>query len=202
MKLPFYIVTSLLAALAVMLVVSCGCNAAPSNASENGKTTSKGQSQTAGPQVFKSVIDKLSASDIASVAIIRIDDMVKKDPNRERQVTQQILQELTNVDGLQVVEGDQQEIQKYFAEKGVDPARGLSTDASINLCVLLNVDAVIYGTIESEDCDVNLKVYQAKDGGVLLSETIGGLKLPLDKEKKKFVLPPGVLEPGSTTGSE
>ena len=193
---------SLLAALIVILAVSTGCSAPPSNASESGKSQPKASSQSAGPQFFKSVIDKLSAADIKSVAIIRIDDMVKQDANRERQVTQALLRELTSSDELQVIEGDQDAIQKYFMEKGVDPARGLSTDASINLCVLLNVDAVIYGTIESEDCDVNLKVYQAKDGGVLLSDTIEGLKLPLDKVKKKFELPPNALEPETATGSQ
>jgi len=201
MRLPFHIFTFLLGTLLLMTAISTGCNAPPSNASESGKK-SKSSTREVGPQVFKSVIDKLGVAEIKSVAIIRIDDMVKDDVDRERQVTQALLQELTNVEELKVVEGDKEEIQRYFTEKGVDPSRGLSTDASINLCVLLNVDAVIYGTIESEDGDVNLKVYQAKDGGVLLSETIEGLKLPLDKEKKKFELPSNILEPGSTTGTK
>jgi hypothetical protein len=148
MRLRFQIWMFLLAVLLLAIAITSGCNAPASDAAEPGKSSKGGSGKTSeSAQLFKSIIDKLSAADIMSVAIIRIDDMVKQDPNRERQVEQQILNELTNVDGLKVVEGDQKEIENYFAQKGVDPSRGLSTDASINLCVLLNVDAIIYVTI-------------------------------------------------------
>lgn len=193
----------------LMLTVSCsisaifGCKAADHKTTQPEPTSQK-VTQTSiydNSAAFQKLKDRLNELEIASVSIIGVDDMIGKNADRERQVYQAILQELTNVDELKVVEADKKELERFFQEKNVNPSRGLSTDASINLAILLGVDAIIYGTIESNECDVNIKVYSAKDGGVIYSETVENLKLPIDKRKDKFEIPPGLLEPENQTES-
>lgn len=192
----------ILAIIALMLVL-VGCKTPNKEAAnpggENGGSPEAIRYDNSG--AFKSLKDKLGEMEVSSISIIGVDDMIDNNIDRERQVYQAILQELTDIGELKVIEGDKQELEKFFQEKGVDPSRGLSTDASINLAVLLNVDAIIYGTIESSECDVNIKIYSAKDGGVIFSETIENLKLPIDKTKDKFEIPPGLLEPENQTES-
>ena len=193
---------SLIAAFIVVLYVCAGCSAPVKEGMKPDGGNQETVDQYDNSLAFKSLKDKLQEQEIASVAIIGVDDMMAHNADRERQVYQAILQELTNVGELKIVEDDKQELEKFFQEKGVDPSRGLSTDTSINLAVLLNVDAIIYGTIESNECDVNIKIYSVKDGGVIFSETIENLKLPIDKKKDKFEIPPGLLEPENQTESK
>lgn len=183
--------------VSITVITGCaimsGCNAQPSNASTaDGKVQVVDEYDNA--LVFKSLRSTLEELEIKSISIIRIDDMIKSDDARERQVYQEVLEELTKIEELQVVEADTNDIDKFLKEKGVDPLRGLSTDASINLSVFLKVDAIIYGTIESEDFDINLKVYNAMDGGVLFSQTLSNLQIPIGKASTKFEIPPELLD--------
>ena len=174
------------------LILFSGCNAQPSSAQEPAKRRVVDEYDNS--IMFNNLRSTIEDVGIKSISIVRIDDMIKTDKARERQVYQEVLEELTKIEELQVVEGDQAEIDNFFKEKGIDPSRGLSTDSSINLAVFLNVDAVIYGTIESDDFDVNLKVYNAEDGGVLFSQTLSNLQIPIGKNASKFEIPPELLE--------
>jgi hypothetical protein len=186
------------------IILFSGCNAQPSDAATEKKASSQEPAVVSADntKVYKDLKDAMGDKEVKSVAIVRIDDMIKKDPNRERQVNQEILKELTKIGDLKVVEGDQKEIDRFFSEKGIEPSRGLSTDSSINLAVFLNVDAIIYGTIESDDIDVNLKVYSAVDGGVIFSQTLSKMILPLSKKSNKFEIPKELLESIPGNGGE
>lgn len=174
-------------------VVMLGCGEPqPSSTSASQRKTDADQYDNS--LIFRNLRDTIEEMDIRSISIVRIDDMIKRDETRERQIYQVILEELTKIMDLRVVEGDQEDISSFLSSKNIDPARGLSTDASINLAVFLNVDAIIYGTIESNDFDVHLKVYRAEDGGVLFSQTLSNVRIPIAKSSGRLEIPPELLE--------
>ena len=193
MKLSNIILNILIAISLVGMIAASGCNAPPSNAATEKKGSSDDK-RVDNSLIFKSLETAIEEYEITSISVVRIDDMVKDDPTRERQVTQEVLEELTKVEELKLVEVDSKDIDDFFKQKGIDPGRGLNTDSSINLASFLDVDAIIYGTIESEDVDVNLKMYSAKDGGILFSQTLKSLKLPLMNKGLTFEIPEGLLD--------
>ncbi|MFH1513873.1 MAG: hypothetical protein ABIG42_00250 [bacterium] len=193
MKLTDRILYSLLAIALVGMIATSGCNARPSSAATE-KKSSANEMAVDNSIIFKSLSDAVEENEITSISVIRIDDMVEDDITRERQVTQGILEELTKIEELKLVEADSRDIDEFFMQKGIDPGRGMNTDSSVSLARFLDVDAIIYGTIESNKIDVNLKMYSAKHGGILFSQTLDGMKLPMGIKKLDFEIPEGLLD--------
>jgi TolB-like protein len=175
-----------------------GCNTPPSDAATDKASGQSALNNFDNSKVFKTLKDAIEENEIKSISIVRIDDMIDNDSTRERQVYQVILEELTKVEELKIIEADTMDIDSFFTQKGIDPSRGLNAQSSIDLAEFLEVDAIMYGSIESNGIDVNLKVYSEKDGGILFVETLNNLKLPMmvimDNKSPEFEIPEGLLE--------
>jgi hypothetical protein len=167
-------------------VLFSGCNAKPSNAEtekQSGITDEYNNSAN-----FKELITTITDMEISSIGIIRIDDPINSDATIVRQVRQELLEELTKVEELDIIEKDSDELQQFLTTEKIDPKRGLSSDAASKIADFFDVKAVLYGTIESKT-DLNLKMYEGKNGGVIFSRTISNLKLPLTNKSVSFDSP-------------
>lgn len=167
-------------------ILFSGCNAKPSNAAtENASTVPDEYDNSSN---FKELITTITDMELSSIGIIRIDDLINSDITIERQVRQEILEELTKVEELDIIEKDSDELQQFLTTEKIDPKRGLSSDAASKIADYFDVKAVLYGTIESKT-DLNLKMYEGKNGGVIFARTISNLKLPLTNKSVNFDKP-------------
>ncbi len=197
MKPSDRIIYALAAIFIAGALLMSGCNTPPSDAATNSKSRQSESTIIDNSKIFKTLKDTIEESEIKSISIVRIDDMIESDATRERQVYQEILEELTRTEELQVIETDSRDIDAFFVQKEIEPSRGLNAKSAIDLATHLNVDAIMYGTIESDNVDVNLKLYAKEDGGIIFAETLNNMKLPLMTMKKKspeFEIPEGLLE--------
>ncbi|MCD6216765.1 hypothetical protein J7L05_02755 [bacterium] len=197
MKPSDRIIYSLVAIFIAGAFLMSGCNAPPSDAATDKSSGQSGSKTIDNSKVFKPLKDTIEMNEILSISIVRIDDMIENDATRKRQVYQEILEELTKTEELKVIETDSRDIDAFFVQKDIEPSRGLNAQSAIDLATYLNVDAIIYGTIESDNIDVNLKLYTKEDGGLLFAETLNNMKLPMMMTKKKipeFEIPEGLLE--------
>lgn len=168
-------------------VLLSGCNAKPSDAAPE-KPSGTSADEYDNSSNFEELITTISDLEISSVGIIRIDDPINSDATIVRQVHQEILEELTKVEELDIIEKDSDELKLFLTTEKIDPKRGLSSDAACKIAEFFDVKAVLYGTIESKT-DLNLKMYEGKNGGVIFSRTISNLKLPLTTKPVNFDTP-------------
>lgn len=185
---------ALFALIIASMILASGCNTpATDAATEDTASTKKKMSNS---KIFDNLKDTIEMNEVATISVVRIDDMVEHDAMRERQVYQELLEELTKVELLKLVEVDSKDIEAFFKQNDIDPGRGLNSTSSIALAKFLNVDAIIYCTIETYEVDINVKMYSAIDGGLLYVQTLRGLQLPTKKKEveEKFEIPEGLLE--------
>jgi hypothetical protein len=169
-------------------ILFSGCNAKPSDAATEKGKPSEPAGEFDNSSSFAELVTTITDMEVESVGIIRIDDIINSDSNLERQVRQEILEELTKVEELEIIEKDSEELKLFLATKKVDPKRGLSSAQATDIADFFEVDAVLYGTVESQT-DLNLKMYLAENGGVIFARTISNLQLPLTKKAVDFETP-------------
>jgi hypothetical protein len=138
-------------------VLFSGCNAKPSDAATEKQSRINDEYNNSAN--FKELITTITDMEISSIGIIRIDDPINSDATIVRQVRQELLEELTKVEELDIIEKDSDELQQFLTTEKIDPKRGLSSDAASKIADFFDVKAVLYGTIESKT-DLNLKMYE------------------------------------------
>ena len=195
MKTSNKILYALFALIVASMILASGCNTPPSDAATDTTDSGKsGKSKAGNAKIFSNLQDAIEENEVASISVVRIDDMVEHDSSRERQVYQELLEVLTNMEVLKLVEVDSKDITAFFKENDIDPGRGLNSTSAKALSKFLGVDAIIYCTIETYQVDINVKMYSAEEGGLLYVQTLNGLTLPMKKVEEKFEIPEGLLD--------
>ncbi|HYE77395.1 MAG TPA: hypothetical protein VEI97_05370 [bacterium] len=126
----------------------------------------------------------LSEEAVSHIAILRVEDKVSHQPDVERQVQQALLDQLTQISDLDVLEADRAKADALLQKHKVDPATGIPSAVAADLCTALGVQAIVYATVENGDYDVNLKVYVLNPGNVIFSKTLQDLTIPKNSSAK------------------
>lgn len=144
--------------------------------------------------VWRQLAVTLSEENVAHVAILKVEDKAGHEADVERQIQQAMLDQLTQVTDLDVLEADKSKVEDLLQKHHTDPATGIAADVAASLSTALGVEAIIYATVENGDYDVNLKVYVANPGNVIFSKTLQDVEIPKNsgaKAKRSAAAKPG-----------
>jgi hypothetical protein len=131
---------------------------------------------------FRGVKDALAKASLDKVTVIEIDDSAAVGPDITRQVKEETLTRLHKLDGIEIMEFPESDLESTFAELKIKPSEGISPDDAKAIASKLGVGAILYASIESKTPDVHFKVYSGQTGTVIFADTLSGWVLPVKNE--------------------
>jgi hypothetical protein len=131
---------------------------------------------------FEQMMDALDMEGVESISVIAVDNNSSADSSLQRQVLQEIQTELHNLEALTIREFPVSFLNQTFAEMGISPSDGISPDDAVELASDLNVNALLYASIESSAPDVYMKIYSGESGAVIFAETLEAWPLSVTRE--------------------
>ncbi|MCX6645034.1 MAG: hypothetical protein NTY09_01545 [bacterium] len=145
---------------------------------------------------FKEIQDVLDTATAKTITILGVDDNCAAGPNLQRQIRQEIIAQLHNLESIEILEYPQSELDAKFVEMGTKLSEGISPENATELAGSLEADTLLYASIETTAPDVHIKVYSGTTGAIIFAETLQGWQLPITASNAPLDLG------GGTTTSE
>ncbi len=161
----------LLAICILVLVTSCGSEPPPPPEPDPVTT------------YFKDLQIGLDETGAETVTVIAVEDNSGVGEAVQRQVYQEILAQLHELESIKILEYPQTDLEETFSEIGIEQVSRLSPDDAIELASELRADSLLYASIESNAPDVHIKIYSAENGAIVFAETLQAWLLPISKEE-------------------
>jgi hypothetical protein len=178
-----FIMILLSASLLMGLVLLQGCNKAEAQNGEEQQAASGAAAASAGSddpeQFFIGLEDRLSENALASIAIIEIVDPKENDRHKIRNVHQATMEQLSLMVDVAIREVSEMRAAQVLGELKGTAAMGLDPESVMDIGIKLNVDVVLFASIESKQNDVFFKAYSTMSGDVIFSDTLRKWQLPV-----------------------
>jgi hypothetical protein len=145
---------------------------------------------------FKEIQDALDTATATTISVLGVDDNCGAGTNLQRQVRQEIIAQLHNLESIEILEYPQTELDAKFVEMGIKLSDGISPENAVALATSLQAGALLYASIETTTPDVHVKVYSGTTGSIIFAETLQGWELPITENQGPLDLG------GGTTTSE
>ncbi len=165
------------------LVLLQGCNKAEA---QDGESQDAASGSTATPEggddpedFFIGLEDRLSEYSLASIAIIEIVDPKENDKHKIRNVYQATMEQLSLMVDVAIREVSEMRVAQVLGELKGTAAMGLDPESVMDIGIKLNVDVLLFASIESKKNDVFFKAYSTMSGDVIFSDTLCKWQLPV-----------------------
>ncbi len=133
---------------------------------------------------FENLMDNFDEIAAESVTVIAVDDNIGAGDDLARQVYQEIQTELDRLGTIAIREFPKPFLEEKFSEMGIVPSNGISPEDAMALADDLNVDSLLYASIESETPDVHIKLYSRETGALIFAETLQAWPLSVSRQEK------------------
>jgi hypothetical protein len=130
---------------------------------------------------FKDLQKGLDNALAESVTVIAVEDSIGAGDDLRRQVYQEILSRLYDLDVVAIIEYPSSRFQAAFSRLAIVPRDGIAPEDVIELAKEFTADALLYASIESSAPDVHFKLYSAATGAVVFAETLQNWKLSVSR---------------------
>lgn len=165
------------------LVLLQGCDKAEAQDGEDGQAASGAAAIPAGGDdpvdFFIGLEDRLSEYSLASIAIIEIVDPKENDRHKIRNVHQATMEQLSLMFDIAIREVSEMRAAQVLGELKGTAAMGLDPESVMDIGIKLNVDSLLFASIESKKNDVFFKAYSTMSGDVIFSDTLRKWQLPV-----------------------
>jgi hypothetical protein len=128
---------------------------------------------------FKEIQDVLDTATAKTITILGVDDNCGAGLDLQRQVRQEIIAQLHNLESIEILEYPQSELDAKFVEMGIKLSEGISPENATELAGSLEADTLLYASIETTTPDVHVKVYSGTTGSIIFAKTLQGWELPI-----------------------
>jgi len=182
------------------LVLLQGCNKAEAQGGEDEQAASGAAAAPAGSddpeQFFIGLEDRLSEYSLASIAIIEIVDPKENDRHKIRNVYQATMEQLSLMVDVAIREVSEMRAAQVLGDLKGTAEMGLDPESVMDIGIKLNVDVLLFASIESKQNDVFFKAYSTMSGDVIFSDTLCKWQLPVDDPMDSL------FDFGTETGAE
>jgi hypothetical protein len=128
---------------------------------------------------FITLEDVLSENSLASIAIVEITDPINNDRHKIRNVRQATMEQLSLMLDIAVREVSEKRAALVMGDLKGTASMGLDPESVMDMGIQLNVDALLFASIESNQNDVFFKAYSTMSGDVIFSDTLQKWQLPV-----------------------
>lgn len=191
MRCRIFLTICVLVMLMAFLVLSQGCKkaeakdaAAATDEPAVEETVAMDEDPT---EFFISLEDKLGEQTLASIAIVQISDPKNNDPHKIRNVRQATLGELSQMRDISVRDVSESRVASVMEGIGGNSLTGLDPEDVMNIGIKLGVDALLFGSIESDKNDVFFWAYSTMSGDIIFSATLKKWKLPVSESLESLL---------------
>jgi len=180
LRYRIFMITLLALVTVSALVILPGCNKAEAkDQPEETSEAAMAASESNATDFFIGLEDVLTENSLASIAIIEILDPKNNDEHRIRNVRQATMAQLSQMVGIAVREVSHTRVDEVLGELKGTASTGLNPEDVMSIGIELGVDALLFASIESKDCDVFFWAYSAMSGDVIFSDTLQTWQLPV-----------------------
>lgn len=140
------------------------------------------QNEDKATDFFIGLEDVLMEKNLESICIVEINDPKKNDAHRIRNVRQATMAQLAQMVGITINEVSSKTVDQVLGDLKGTASSGLDPRDVMAIGDKLEVDCLLFASIESSKNDVFFWAYSVITGGLVFSDTLQEWKLPISKD--------------------